>query len=602
MTSNLLDDDMALALADLLLGPMPTQAPAKEPEPQREPAPEPEPLPLTIDIVVIPDPPPEVVEVPDDEFRSESSRWRRLPGMHGVLFALTIAVGLVLRVVNLNAVGLNSDEAVYAGQGGSLLGVSDLNEHFSIFRAHPLLLQFVSGSVFHITGPSDHAIRLVVAVIFGLGSVVATYRLATLLYDRSIGLAAAALLAVLPYHVIISRQVLVDVPMAFFAILGVTAAYKAVKVDDRRHLYLAFFWFALAAISKEVAVLLVPMLMAWLITGPPKIKIRRLVGPSLVFAAIAVPFPLTRLISQPGNASQFFLWQFTRDPNHSPDYFARVILQFSGWSFLGLLLVGVAILGARRSSADQLVLWWIGLFGLFFQFWPTKLFPYLFLILPAMAIAAALAATRLVDATTSVLRMRRARPSRALGTVVGALVVSLIISSGGIVLAGPAAELDGFGDFDIEVQTFAGSREFSEWAYDNTPDNSRFVTIGPSLGNILRFYGRRDSVALSVSTDPAKRNPAYVPLANPNLAMRQMSVHYIVWDAYSADRSAFYNSRLRDFARKLGGEIVFSVYADGERIVSVNGPAPDGADVRIVVWDVPGAGTTTGGSRQEGIS
>ncbi len=586
MTNDLLDDDMASALADLLLGPMPTEVP--------EPAP--------IDLVVIPDPPREVVAVPDIEVRSDSTRWRRVPGMHSVLFVFTMAVGLVLRVVNLNAVGLNSDEAVYAGQGGSLLGVSDLNEHFSIFRAHPLLLQFVSGTVFHITGPSDHAIRLVVAVVFGLGSVVATYRLATLLYDRTIGLAAAALLAVLPYHVIISRQVLVDVPMAFFAILGVTAAVKAVKDDDRRYLFLAFFWCALSAISKEVAVLLVPMLGAWLITGPAKIKIRRLIGPSLLFAAIAAPFPITRLINQPGNASRFFLWQFTRDPNHSPDYFARVILQFSGWSFLGLLLVGMAVLAARRSSADQLVLWWLGLFGLFFQFWPTKLFPYLFLILPAMAIAAALAAARLVGVLTSLLKMQKARPSRAIGTVIGALVVSLIISSGGIVLAGPAAELDGFGDFDIEVQTFAGSREFGEWAFDNTPTNSRFVTIGPSLGNILRFYGRRDSVALSVSPDPAKRNPAYVPLPNPNLAMRQMSVHYIVWDAYSADRSAFYNKRLRDLARKLGGEIVFSVYADGERIVSVNGPAPDGADIRIVVWDVPGAGTTTGGDRQEGIS
>lgn len=597
MSSDLLDDDMAFALADLLLGPPPS--PAETLPEIIKPNPiiiEATPSLAPVDIEVIPDPPPEAAPAPIEDDGSNTSAWHR-----ATLF-LIVGIGLVLRVVNLDAVGLNSDEAVYAGQGGALLGVSDLDQHFSIFRAHPLLLQFVSGSVFHITGPSDHAIRLVVAVLFGLGSVIGTYRLASLLYDRTTGLAAAALLAVLPYHVIISRQVLVDVPMAFFAILGVTAAVKAVKLDDRRQLYLAFFWCALAAISKEIAVLLVPMLAAWLITGPAKVKIRRLIGPGLLFSVIAIPFPLTRLVNQPGNASQFFLWQFTRDPNHSPDYFGRVILQFSGWAFLSLLLVGVVILAKRRSGPDQLVLWWLALFGLFFQFWPTKLFPYLYLILPAMAIAAVLGARKLVDRLTHLLRMKAVRPSRSLGMVVGALVVSLIVSSGGIVLAGPAAELEGFGDFDIEVQTFAGSREFSEWASDNTPDNSRFVTIGPSLGNILRFYGRRDSVALSVSPDPAKRNPAYIPIANPDLAMRQMSVHYIVWDAYSADRSAFYNSRLREFARKLGGEIVFSVYADGERIVSVAGPAPEGADVRIVVWDVPGAGTTTGGTRQEGIS
>jgi len=81
-----------------------------------------------------------------------------------------------------------------------------------------------------------------------------------------------------------------------------------------------------------------------------------------------------------------------------------------------------------------------------------------------------------------------------------------------------------------------GTREFAQWANENTPGRSRFLTMGPSLGNILRFYGYRDSVALSVSQDPARRNPAYVPVPNPDLAIRQMAVQYLVWDAYTADR------------------------------------------------------------------
>ncbi len=537
---------------------------------------------------------------------------RREPEIRGVgrmtervFVAAIVASGLALRVVNLGSVGFNSDEAVYAGQGGALLGVGELDQHFSIFRAHPLLLQLVAGSVLHLAGPSDLAVRLVVSVVFGLGTVIVTHRLARRMYGPTVGLAAAAIVAVLPYHVIISRQVLVDVPMAFFAGLGLLAAVRSVDDDDQRQRYLSFFWFGLAAISKEVAVLAIPVVVAWMVSGPARVPLRRFVGPAVLFTLVALPFPLTRLINQPSNASQFFLWQFTRDPNHSPDYFARVVLQFGGWAFLALFVASVAVLGARRTGPDQLLLWWVGVFGAFFQLWPTKLFPYLFLILPGMAIAAAVVLDRLIDlvATNLVVTRREPwRPSAAFALATSVLVASLAWSSGGIVAAGPAAELDGFGDFDIEVQTFAGSREFGEWALDSSPDNSRFLTIGPSLGNILRFYGNRDSVALSVSPDPAKRNPAYVPVANPNLALRRMSLHYIVWDAYSADRSAFYNRRLRDLARRLGGEIVFSVYADDERIVAVDGAAPPGSDVRIVVWDVPGAGTSTGAARQEGLS
>ena len=97
----------------------------------------------------------------------------------------------------------------------------------------------------------------------------------------------------------------------------------------------------------------------------------------------------------------------------------------------------------------------------------------------------------------------------------------------------------------------------------STPETSRFLTIGPSLGNILRFYGDRDSVAMSVSTDPAKRNPAYVPIPNPDLALRQLSVQYVVWDAYSADRTAFYSERVLRYAHRFGGNVVLSVYVDG---------------------------------------
>ena len=78
----------------------------------------------------------------------------------------------VLRLEQLSAVGFNSDEAVYAGQGAAMFGVGQADEYFSLFRAHPLLLQSIVGASFRIFGESDFTARFIVAMLFGVGSVV----------------------------------------------------------------------------------------------------------------------------------------------------------------------------------------------------------------------------------------------------------------------------------------------------------------------------------------------------------------------------------------------------------------------------------------------
>ena len=58
------------------------------------------------------------------------------------------------------------------------------------------------------------------SVVFGVGTVWAGFWAARSLYSRRVGLIAAAILAVMPYSVIVSRQVLLDGPMVFFATLA----------------------------------------------------------------------------------------------------------------------------------------------------------------------------------------------------------------------------------------------------------------------------------------------------------------------------------------------------------------------------------------------
>ena len=48
-------------------------------------------------------------------------------------------IALLLRFWAMTRFGLNSDEAVYIGQAANLAGIEQLSDHFSVFRAHPLL-------------------------------------------------------------------------------------------------------------------------------------------------------------------------------------------------------------------------------------------------------------------------------------------------------------------------------------------------------------------------------------------------------------------------------------------------------------------------------
>ena len=63
------------------------------------------------------------------------------------------------------------------------------------------------------------------------------------------------------------------------------------------------------------------------------------------------------------------------------------------------------------------------------------------------------------------------------------------------------------------------------------------MTIGPSMANLVQYYGRRQAYGLSVSPNPLNRNPSYEPLVNPDRALRDNEIQYVVWDAFSASRS-----------------------------------------------------------------
>lgn len=498
-----------------------------------------------------------------------------------------IAVAIVVRVTHLTALGFNSDEAVYSGQAGSLAGVGAFARSFSPFRAHPLLLQTILAGEFSLLGRMSETAARMTVVAFGVGAVYATYLLGRRMYGVAVGLGAAAGLALMPYHVFISRQVLLDVPAGLAVLLAFAALYRYYGVETRRWLYLAGAMAGVACVIKETMIVFAPAALLYLAWAGllRKTRFRDGVIALALMGLMLAPFIGTRFVFTGSDAGGYIVYQLFRDPNHPVWYFPVVL-----WIFVTPIAV-LSVVGGfiyscvRRDRAAKLLLSWLIVFGLFFQFWPTKLLPYTVILVPAMAL---IGARGVVEAIRAV----RARTSLERTTIVAAIAgVAILMPMIRPTLGAGAVIRDSSfsGPFttDVEVQDFAGGREVGQWLGTHTPSNTVVLTMGPSLGNLVSFYGDRDFYALSVSQDPKLRNPAYRPIPNPDTEIRQIHVQFAIWDAYTADRSPFYSQRLMSYVEKYSGTPVFTVWVDGDN-VKTGRVAPEGAEIRVAVYSLVG--------------
>src|SRR3954447_2083210 len=533
------------------------------------------------------------------EVEDHRARQRRRMFVSLAVLAI-VGVALYVRLMHLTALGFNSDEAVYTGQAGALAGVGDYARNFSPFRAHPLLLQTVLAMEFTIVGHMSEFMSRATVVVAGVAAVFSTYLLGRRMFGIAAGLGAAAALALMPYHVFISRQVLLDVPAGLAILLAFAALYRYDGPTTRRWLYLAAALAGIGCVIKETMIVFAPAAVLYLVWSQilKRTRVRDLALCGVLMLMMLAPFVSTRFIFSGSGAGGYIIYQLFRPPNHPVWYFPVVFWIFITPVATAAIAYGVILACIRRTRADKLLLSWLAVFGAFFQFWPTKLLPYAIILVPAMAI---LGARGLVE----LFLWARARWSIAVAAA-AAFVMALAVFGP---MVGPAwragdvirdSSFSGPLTTDVEVQDFAGGRETGQWFATHTPSNAVALTMGPSLGNLVSFYGDRDFFALSVSTDPKLRNPAYRPIPNPDFDIRQLEVQYAVWDAYTADRSQWYADRLMNYVRKYSGKPVFSVWADGNTVDSGKGAPPPGAEVRIVVYQLVGGDPLVDAPAQQG--
>jgi hypothetical protein len=474
-----------------------------------------------------------------------------------VILIIAMVGATFLRLWQINAMGYNTDEAVYAGQAAAISGVPILEDIFPIFRAHPLLIQFILSIIYKFTF-SDLIGRLL-AVAFGLATVYLTYMLGMTLFGRLSGAFAALFIAFMPYHVTVSRQFLLDGPMVFFSTLTLYLLARYGKTQKLYWFYISAGSLGLTFLSKETGVILIGAVYFFLALSPDMhVRFRDLVIATVIVAVIISPVPITQALAGGSSTGRsYLLWELLRQPNHEWYFYLQVVPPAIGVLVILAALVYLAFKWKKYSWKEKLLFSWIIVPIVFFQLWPVKGYQYLLPIAPPLALLAGSLFAKII-----VEDRREGSPEIRIGNatfppiiawiLVGVVVLTISISSwmriqpktSSLFLAGTGG--------------VPGGRETGLWIKDNVPLNAQFMTIGPSMANIIKFYGERIANGISVNSNPLQRNPSYDPILNPDLQIRNSQMQYLVWDSFSASRSSFFSDKLLGYANKYHGRIVHS--------------------------------------------
>jgi hypothetical protein len=465
-----------------------------------------------------------------------------------LLLILALGVGLFLRLWQINALGYNSDEAVYAGQAAALVGDPELKTFFPLFRAHPMLYQYILAVAFS-NGVIDVVGRIVTAVI-GVATVYVTYLAGKTLYTANVGGWAALFVAFMPYQVIVTRQVLLDGPMTFCATLTLYLLARFGHTQRPVWLLATGAGMGLTFLTKETGIIFLGAIYAFLALSPQvRVRIRDLLFSAGCMALVMAAYPIAPRLAGSGGSKttgQYIIWQLFRRPNHDWTFYPTTVPWVIGPVLLLAVVLALWWLRRRYTWRETLLIAWIMVPTVFFQLWPVKGFHYL---LPTGMPLAILAAHAIVLPWPGQQQWRfgaaLVQPLLAL-----LIVVSLLWNSWGHVQTIHAAQvLAGAGGVP-------GGRELGAWIREHTPEGAVFMTLGPSMSNIVQFYGNRKGYGLSVSPNPLHRNPSYEPIINPDYQLRTGELHYIIWDSFSAARSTFFEQKLFTYIDRYHGRAV----------------------------------------------
>lgn len=296
----------------------------------------------------------------------------------------------------------------------------------SPFVSQPPLVLYVFALAYAIFGVDD-AVGVYVSLLLGVATVGLVYALGWLMRDRATGFVAATFLAVMPFHIALSRKAMLEAGLAFFMTLAAVLALYYFRAPSQRRAIWAGVGIGLAALAKLPGFLIGVVLLLYAGVELAYLLNRRRAGEAEagarlkalpkhlgIASAFAVGIGLlwlvlilikggfedfldkmssqaSRVAGTGENAlsatSQPWTWYLGSHPFGIPSLVSETIYALA---FVGViaLLVGFA---ARplRNRANALPLLWLAIVFGFFGFADRKVWFYALPLTPAIAIAAA---------------------------------------------------------------------------------------------------------------------------------------------------------------------------------------------------------------------
>lgn len=514
------------------------------------------------------------------------SSWSLTPGnallRHAWLLPV-LAVAFWLRIAGVTSQHLYGDEAEYAivarylSRDFTYLAYPAL-EGFgpAPFVSQPPLILYVMAVFMKVMGPTDLA-AILPSILFGVATVAVAYFLGVRLGGRFMGLAGASLLAVLPFHIEMSRQAMLDAGYVFFLML--TAYFLVAWLQDRsrRAAVGVGVATACACLSKLPGVLAGPVVLVVFVAVLAAVLVRKARGkarkgevaetllqgglgalPVAVGALLYVGL-LLRLQAL-GNLWVKLQWQLGR-VDTSQAQIAEVTAvsrdamfyftdpKFSMTEMMGGLVVALALVGAvaalvrwlaiRGKAGEHLVLpLMTGVLLAFFLYSDRKEGFYLLPFAPLAAVFVAYAGDGLRRMLAwANLRVTPDLSKRLAPVAIGAAALLLFVPT-------YAAATDSYHEFVLregQEQYFGyGTREAARWIADHDPDAVQYGTL---LGRFtLHWYNEQPSYHWYV-------DHTYVESQIQNGKMR-----YVVYDDYL--QLAFDREYMKELINKYHGQQV----------------------------------------------
>ncbi len=229
-----------------------------------------------------------------------------ITGHERLFVLLLIGLGGALRFAAIGSlpVGLNQDEASAGYEAWALLnygvdrnGVSWPVLFISWGSGQNVLYSYLSMPFIALFGLSEFSLRLP-AAIFGTGTLPVFWHLGRKLKGRAGGLAALFLLAVCPWHVMISRWSLESNLLPFFLLLGIY--FTVLSMERPKLLIAAGAAFGLSLYAYGTAFIFLPVFLVMAVIYLLKrrcLRLREFFAALAVFTIIALPIGLCNLIN-----------------------------------------------------------------------------------------------------------------------------------------------------------------------------------------------------------------------------------------------------------------------------------------------------------------